>query len=330
MKSVNLENAKPPIFIIGNPRSGTTMLRLMLTCHPDIGIPPESGWFIHLYQKYHQTIFDQVAMTEFLNNLSHSPKIEGWELDYSQLQQFLAKNLPLNYCDLISQIYYFYINTQDKCRWGDKNNFYLKHIKTIYKLFPNAYFIHIIRDGRDVACSYRNLSQAQGQYAPDLPASVCGAAYDWVRNIRKIQDSFQQINHNQTITIHYEDLTQDAEKTLQKICTFIGETYDSKMLDFAEENKQKQLEPKVFMGWKELTSKPLTTSRVKRWKREMFEEDKYLFQIFGKTALQHYGYELANINLRVPQKTILWCYGLSWFIVWLFQKTGQKLRFNKG
>ena len=312
-----------PIFIIGNPRSGTTMLRLMLTCHPNICVPPESGWLIGLYSKYNDFAFDKGRIRAFVNDLFLSPMIEVWGLDSLSLLERLEKAKPKDYATLASHVYFHYVEIHQpgKLRWGDKNNFYLNYIEKINRIFPDAVFLHIIRDGRDVACSYRDLSQTKGKYAPKLPASVCGAACDWVKNVKTIQKCLSTIGAERALTIRYEDLVQQPQKTLQTICAFLGEDYDERMLNFDEENQRKQLEPEIFMDWKARTQKPLTDSRVGRWKQEMFEEDKRLFQFLARKTLMSYGYEVeSSMSISLPLMALRF-----YSAIWLLGKYGQRL-----
>ena len=314
---------KSPIFVIGNPRSGTTLLRLMLTCHPNICVPPEAGWLINLYPKYRDFTLRTDRLKRFVDDLFSPPKIEGWGLERFNLLERLEEAKPTDYATLASHVYLYYasVHQPGKSRWGDKNNFHLNHIEKIHRLFPDAHFLHIIRDGRDVACSYRDLSQIQGEYAPKLSASICGAAYDWVKNIKIIQKSFATIGQGRTLAIRYEDLVQQPHKTLQMVCDFLGEDYDERMLSFAEENRKKQLEPEMFMNWKTRTKEQLTDTRAERWKREMFEEDRYLFQLLAKETLMRYGYEIEH-SLSVPFASRMLRLYVS---AWLLGQRGQKL-----
>jgi hypothetical protein len=292
--SVDEKSLKPPIFIIGSPRSGTTMLRLMLTCHHRICIPPEGGWLVQLYKKYSDVSFNEVTIRAFIDDLLSTPKIEGWNLNRTSLLEQFEKTPPANYAAVVSQIYLHYAERYGKVRWGDKNNFYLKHLNKLDSLFSNAFFIHIVRDGRDVACSYRELSQIKGQYAPSLPNNISKAAFDWRNNLEIIERSFRSISASRVLTVRYEDLVRDSEATLTMICAFLGEEFDEHMLSFADENRKGQLEPDVFMGWKALTKEPVTDTRVGRWKQEFTTEDTHIFEFIAKHMLENHGYGLSN------------------------------------
>lgn len=316
-----------PIFIIGNPRSGTTMLRLMLASHPHIGVPPESGWLIELYGKFGQVLFDETTLEPFVDDLLAVAKIEEWHLDRAGLITDLQFVCPANYQAIGSQIYHYYLKRHgNKRRWGDKNNFFLNHIDRLDALFPGAMFVHIVRDGRDVACSYRDLSQTTGLYAPILPSSVCEAALHWNQNLGRIRKSLAQVDSKRTLTIRYEDLVQSPQATLQDICAFLGEAFDDRMLSFAELNKREFLEPDVFMGWKALTKQPLTTARSGRWKREMFQEDQLLFEFIARDALIAYKYDMNDRSSISISNLFLRGYVLIRFGAWYYQELISKAR----
>jgi len=285
----------------------------MLTCHPNICISPEGSWLIKLYPRYYGVVLTDECLETFADDLLATPKIEGWTLDRSGLWEYLKRMRPQDYASLTACVYQYYTDRHQpgKQRWGDKNNYYLDYIQLIATLFPNALFLHIVRDGRDVACSYRDLSETKAEYAPNLPASVCGATLDWVGNENTIQKSFNAIDTARTCTVRYEDLTQHPQETLRAVCTFINEPYDENMLAFAEVNRKMSLEPEMFMVWKDRTKEPVTAKRVGRWRREMFQEDQFLFQLIAKKQLAGYGYDVASPRIRLLPATILWAYAMT-------------------
>jgi len=292
---------KPPIFIIGNPRSGTTLLRLMLTCHRNIVIPPECGFVIWWYDKYKNwnSDFTEQQLEEYLDDLFYSKKIETWHLQRELLRQFLLEKKIDTYSALVSSIYEFFAKQQKKSfkRWGDKNNFHLKHIETIFRLFPEARFIHIIRDGRDVACSYKNLSKmkSKSMYAPKLPAGISEIAKEWTENIKRIRKSFEKIGWDKVIEIRYEDLVTVPEQTLKSVCTFLKEHYDSSMLDFYILNKEKELEPMEFLKWKGKILEKVTASQIQKYKKCLSMKELRIFNSIATDVVTIYKYfQLCN------------------------------------
>jgi len=287
---------KSPIFIIGNPRSGTTLLRLMLTCHRNIVIPPECGFAVWWYQKYRNWNSESAKqnLDAFLDDLFGSKKIETWNLNRELLRETLSEKEPESYSDLVSLIYEKFAMQQKETfkRWGDKNNYYLNHIETIFELFSDVQFIHIVRDGRDIACSYKKLavSKFDSKYAPQLPTEISEIAREWINNLKKIRKSFQTIGWDKVIEIRYEDLVTESEKTLRNICSFLNEEYDPSMSDFYLLNMEKELEPRELMQWKGKTLEKPTRSEVEKYQIELTLPEIKEFEIIAEELLAHYRY----------------------------------------
>lgn len=287
---------KSPIFIIGNPRSGTTLLRLMLTCHRNIVIPPECGFAVWWYQKYRNWNSESAKqnLDAFLDDLFGSKKIETWNLNRELLRETLSEKEPESYSDLVSLIYEKFAMQQKETfkRWGDKNNYYLNHIETIFELFSDVQFIHIVRDGRDIACSYKKLavSKFDSKYAPQLPTEISEIAREWINNLKKIKKSFQTIGWDKVIEIRYEDLVTESEKTLRNICSFLNEEYDPSMSDFYLLNMEKELEPRELMQWKGKTLEKPTRSEVEKYQIELTLPEIKEFEIIAEELLAHYRY----------------------------------------
>ncbi|MFZ1798494.1 MAG: sulfotransferase, partial [Chitinophagaceae bacterium] len=92
-----------PIFVLGNPRSGTTLLRLMLNAHADICIPPECGfiqWWFQKYQSWSTQNNNHEDVAAFISDLQTSKKIETWKLDDLLLAKIILENKPVDYAGL--------------------------------------------------------------------------------------------------------------------------------------------------------------------------------------------------------------------------------------
>lgn len=150
---------KPPFFIVGHPRSGTTLLQILLDAHPNIVIPPESHIFVRFseifnhYGDLSQAYNRQLLVQDILND----EQIKLWNLDISasdfcrQLKDFSVKGI-------ISCLFELYAQRDGKHQWGDKTPQHALYLQEIKATFPNAKFIHLIRDGRDVSESLKRLA----------------------------------------------------------------------------------------------------------------------------------------------------------------------------
>ncbi len=290
---------RSPVFIIGVPRAGTTLLRLMLTCHPGIAIPPESGFLVDLMPRYGAFQGDDAALKEFLDDLLVFPKFEHWRLEREDLERYLRDEVrPRKYAELVDGVYarWAAVHQGGKPRWGDKNNFYLKHIDAIARLFPQAVFVHIIRDGRDVACSYRSLANVKGRYAPVLPGKILDGVYEWRLNLGRIRSSFDRIGWNRAFELRYEDLVADPQGVLRRVCEFLGEDYSAHMLEYDRENRDRELEPREFDAWKTRNRSGIDASAIGRWQKELSPREQALATLAGGPMLRRYRYESTRVR----------------------------------
>ncbi len=283
-----------PLFVIGSPRSGTTLLRLMINAHPHILVPPENGGFIvYWYDKYKDWRKEDLLtnrVNEYVDDLLSTKKMDTWQLSKDDVLKFIHEIQPENYAILSSCAYLAYAEKIQKelNLWGDKNNYLIKHVDTLYALFPNAYFIYFVRDGRDVACSYKKLQEKKfsGRYAPNLPNEIAEIASHWLANNQAAMSSFDKMPSTQVLTCRYEDLVTNMEHEARRICAFVNEEYSDKMLRYNELND----EPDELLPWKEKVLQKPDTSTIGRYKEELTEEELQEFEQRTSPILKKLGY----------------------------------------
>ena len=298
MKSTIKKTLGEPIFVLGNPRSGTTMFRLMLTSHKNIMIPPECGFVVWLFPKFKHwhNNGDQSICRSFIQEVLKSRKFETWQLTPEQLTAYISDRQPVSYTDAVSAVYEAYgtLKKRTFSRWGDKNNWYIDHITTLIEMFPRAYYVHIVRDGRNVACSYMRLSQRKldSKYAPQLPAAIETIAAEWRDNVNKILTPFKRNKKTRFYEIRFEDIVLNTQQSLTKLCQWLDEEYDPAMIEFYHHNDSQSLEPKEFLQWKAKTLKPVMATEVDRYRRELSPPDLGCFETIAGAELERYHYPL--------------------------------------
>ena len=194
--------------------------------------------------------------------------------------------------------YALYAERFGKLRWGDKTPIYVRQMELIQQLLPEASFVHIIRDGRDVALSSKDL-----WFGPD---SVEETARWWRSWVEEARQQAQNLDHY--IEIRYEDLVVDTELTLKEVCHFVGLDWDPIMLDYHKRADRRMSEiahdipasgnRSAVRGADRkaihaLTSKPPQSTRVNRWKAEMSAPDNKSFIELSGHLLQEFGYETS-------------------------------------
>lgn len=300
-----------PVFVIGNPRSGTSLLRLMLTCHPDLVVPPECGFILWLHPKHGewtgQQSGDPVAAAHFVDDLLACRKFDTWNLESDTLNAAITRDLPADYASLCACVVYTYAAAQGRSPrfWGDKNNFHIAHIGDLHRIYPSARFLHITRDGRDVACSYRSvMSQgSESRYAPRLNTSAEDIAREWTSNIEAAESALATLPSEQRMTMSYEALTSEPGPTLQRICSWLGIPFDTRMLDFHEVNRTRQLEPASTMDWKARTTSPVSSDTVGQFRRVLGADDIRAFESVAGPTLQKLGYPLHDADAAEGHRT---------------------------
>src|SRR5580692_2896772 len=209
--------------IVGVPRSGTTLLRLMLDSHPLLAIPPETGFLASVcdLRKSKPTarrLFE--LMTQFPPEAANWP---DFNLDAGQLWQVLEKIQPFDLAEGVRGFYRLYATNQGKLRYGDKTPTYGAHIRSIEQLLPEAHFVHIFRDGRDVCLSLRSMWFAPGRDIPTL------AAY-WQQQFKATRTAGRRAASY--MEVRYEDLVMQPEFHLNEICRFLDLVFHPQMLSY--------------------------------------------------------------------------------------------------
>ena len=262
-------------------------------------VPPECGFVVWWYETYRDwsraSSQSGQTISRFIRDLGTSRKIETWNLDLGSLGEFISSEQPSNYAELVSCVYVLFGNSLGRAfrRWGDKNNFHINWIELLNDIFPSASFVHIVRDGRDVACSYRNLAKIEtdSRYAPHLPTGIEAIAAEWVGNLAKANSSFGAIGWNKVCEVRYEDLVENPQFELRRVCDFLDEPYDDRMLRYYAYNRREQQEPIEFLAWKSKTLEKPNTSEVGKFRRELTDAEVELFVRHARALLERYDYE---------------------------------------
>jgi Sulfotransferase family len=286
----------PVPFVVGVPRSGTTLMRLMLDAHPDMAIPSETHFITDVARAFRDRRINADQLIELL--VAHN-RWGDFHLDADELRARFERIEPLNAADAVRAFYRQYAEKQGKPRWGDKTPGYVKKLRVIGRLFPEARLIHIIRDGRDVALSVIAMNWG--------PSDVPRAAQLWDRRIREARGIGATLPHYKEV--RYEDLVEDTEPVLRDICDYIELDFDPVMLDYhrgaARRLKEKErdlskpgrvrIQPAAArMASHALATRPPQTDRLARWRTEMSPEDVAAYESIAGELLSELGYELAG------------------------------------
>jgi len=291
-------NLQHPLFIIGSPRSGTSLLRLMLTTHSKIVIPPECGFIVWLYEKYGtwslDNSVDAASRMQYLDDLLACKKFDTWELERGPLETILVEHQPRDYAALCATVYKAFALMHEKrpLIWGDKNNFHTGFLPLLNAIYPEALFLHIVRDGRDVACSYREVMRhcSTSPYSPRLATEINDIAIEWSTNVLKVDNYLSGLITSRRILIRYEDLVNDTAAALTDLCRWLGLSLEDAMLSAHEANRRLKLEPALTLDWKRRTLEPISADTVGRYQNLLSVKEKISFARLAGDTLRRFGY----------------------------------------
>lgn len=289
MKAIDTDNrGETPIFIVGVHRSGTTLLRFMLSSSPRIYIPPESDFIPRFFEQEAEVELRPQRVAHLLRIIfSECRFAKEWKGEPPDPDRFLEEMPAPTPSAFLDTLYGAYAQQHDAVRWGDKTPIYTSYIPLLHRLFPRAQFLHMIRDGRDVA-----LSTLDKWGESEVHVDAYYAARIWVRRVRQARWAGDRLGPELYREVRYEALVQDPEREMKGICVFLGEPYLPEMASQHRQARQ-QIEPNGFHA---PVRRPPNPARVDRWRREMSVKDQRLFQRVAGHLLTELGYPLLDLG----------------------------------
>jgi hypothetical protein len=197
--------SKDFLFVIGSPRSGTTMLQILIASHPQVASTVEQTLFTHYVPQWLETWSSEVANIEK----------RGWKLGLpilwkeEELTEFLREFLRRAYEKILAA-------KPDATHLLDKHPGYSHHVGTIKRFLPRARFVHMIRDGRDVACSMMAVHKKMGFAPAELPE----AAAKWRKFVRAAREA--AAFGADYLEVRYEDFLSSREEAYARVLSFCG------------------------------------------------------------------------------------------------------------
>lgn len=290
-----------PIFIIGVPRSGTTLLRILLDSHSRVAAAPETPWILGVYGP-------RCSYASLIGTLIESPTgpvrnlpgcgpevIEQAGQDF--LGAVLASYLSHKKADVLV------LKTPDD----------ISVVTDLVRLFPDSKIVHIYRDGRDVALSTAEASQL-GKHLRGFGRRGVKAALErwfaWESNALAVLGNRDSSLY---FRLSYEALVNDPSAMLRKICVFVGIDYEPSMLQYGKFSHEY---PSWEAGSTDVESLgDVTTTRAGRWRNELSEAQLVdLDQTYGAfltslgyvTATKEFGLAEAGYRRRQSLRLRVW------------------------
>lgn len=309
-----------PVMVIGHERSGTSLLIRLLRQYLQIAFGTESQFIIRI--KRQLPYYGDLSNKDNRQRLIRAICRERWfkrcegRFGFKTHHQAILGDVCLNtYRGILDAVFRQLARHLQMARWGDKTPEYLHHLEELYELFPDAYYIHIVRDGRDVALSGREMHFGQSNFVM--------AALDWKNAISNVRQFKTYVRPEQFLEIRYEDLLSSTRETFLRLINFLNiEDPDGRLLEHIAQQAPQEIRQSNHGKWRKLMSSAAVRQFDAICCRELLEygytsstthptiPSPLMIQFWNAhhhlTKLTSYGWWLDNLyKLRLRTRTLL-------------------------
>ncbi|MFP4228868.1 MAG: sulfotransferase family protein [Salinivenus sp.] len=283
-----------PIFIVGANRSGTTLLRLLLNAHSEIAIPDEINYFYGFtgaelsYENWATPALSPSEYASLVDRFLATNKAVVPDLDFTLVREEILDgphDLRRPYQVLLEQ----WARLRGKSRWGEKTPGNIYHANILIEMFPDARFIHVVRDPRGGVASMQRVSFFGNDVAFNAlnRHKIMTHGRDWLA---------QAVPVPQRIEVRYEDLVADPQSTLQSICDFIEAPYEPSMLRF-HQDADRFMVNEAAASYNQTATQPISTEMIAKWRKQLTDEEIAIIERICRAEMIEFDYPLLRPSL---------------------------------
>jgi Sulfotransferase family len=278
----------PCVFIVGCPRSGTTLLRRIADAHAELAVIGELHWLPRWWERRVGLTPHGLVTGELLQALFAEPRFHKFEVAPERVAELLRSHRPQQYADFVSGLFDLHGRVKGKPNVGEKTPGYVRFLPTLHSLWPHARVIHLIRDGRDVALSLfdRTRTRRAAWHQPtweEDPATTAALYWEW--NVRLGREAGAHLGSGRYRELRYESLIADPELECRKLCDFLALPYDPAMVRFHEGRTRTEAGLSPKRAWRPVTA------GLRSWRQQLVPEDLVRFEAAAGKLLEELGYE---------------------------------------
>lgn len=297
------------MFIVGADRSGTTLLRLYLNASSQISIPSESWFIVDLLSQFSpDAVLDEKQLEWALTTVTAHRRWRDWRCDAEEVRERLNGRHPIPLSEVVAEVFRLETAPAGKPRWGDKTPEHVFHIGQLAAMFPQAQFVHIIRDGRDVGLSHIDIGWRHRGRSPFALATY------WARCIHAGRCAGDALGAARYHEVHYEDLVADPRTTLEGVCAFLGLQLEERILRFFVDAQDHLAAWELDKGIHSKLLRAPNANDVARWQRDRRRLTVHLLGAAATRELQLHGYVGMP---QGPQRAALYAVGALHDALWV-------------
>jgi Sulfotransferase family len=280
----------PYLFMVGCPRSGTTLLRRLVDAHPFVAVIDETRWIASYFERRAGLTPEGMVTPELVPRLLEYDRFAKSGIGREDLEDLMPSGEPISYATFVTGVFDLYGRIQGKSLVGDKTPRYARKIPTLHGLWPKTKFVHLIRDGRDVCLSILNWKKAQksiGRFESWREDPVTATALWWELHLHLARESGTPLGPALYHEVRYESLVSDPAEECSKLCEFLGIPYDGAMLRFHEGRERPGVGLDAKKAWRPVTG------GLRDWRSQMSAVEVERFEAAAGDLLEDLGYERA-------------------------------------
>lgn len=285
-----------PAFIVYDNRSGSTQLSSLLDSYESVAVSKETDFVFRVLEYKWQGAFNIDHFFAYLNKT----RFNELKISFDELKNKLGEAQKIDHKVLLDTIgdLYFEKEGQASCQLkiikGPKIQYYIKELNQLY---PDAKYIHIIRDGRAVLNSKKNtisVYKVGDEYASKkaMDINTVHTAMKWVEKAKLIE------GYPNVVTVKYESLVTDTANELERIIKFCRPNLEVKKRGDAEGFKDQKIDD-VYKVVHDKVGEEQKKSRIVAWKDELSRKDILVYEWIAKDVLKRYQYSLSVVSQNI-------------------------------
>ena len=298
MKDLHSVESDHPVFIVGAPRSGTTLMAKVLNRHSRIFMPGETHFFPDIYAQREElgSFSEEKTMSRVWGKLTTLYQRYNEPDDQARVDAILEdrdaqEHLRTSMCSYREALTAFMLvqtEREGKVRWGNNAPKDLFYFEDILDFYPGAQFVVCVRDIRGFLKSYQDKWKATADsqigrlkklYHPVITSLL------WKSSVRRVEALKRKFSGNGLLVVRYEDMVSQPEATIKGVCEYISEDFEPQMLDINFSNSSdRQAQTGIY------------SVSVDSWKKKLSLEDVWIAQWLCGREMQLLGYEVKPVR----------------------------------
>jgi hypothetical protein len=286
----------PFVFFVGCPRSGTTLLGRIGDAHRQLAVIHETRWIPRCFQWREGLTPEGLVTNSLVARLLDPHALESLQIDESEMAELVRESGGVHFASFVTRLFDLYGERHGKPLVGDKSPGYVRYLELLHELWPEAKFVHIIRDGRDVGLSVLDWRKGVTSFSTfeEDPFTTLGVWWEWYVQLGR--EGGRVLGPDLYHELRYESLVAEPERESALLCEFLRIPYDASMLRFHEGRTSAKPGLSTKAAWLPVTE------GLRDWRTAMEADAVLRFEAAAGDLLDELGYPCGATSISSRQR----------------------------